>query len=42
MTTTQEVIDGYLERMESPSLTRDAFDDLAERIQVLKALGHEN
>jgi hypothetical protein len=42
MTTTQQVIDGYLERMECPTTTRDEFDDLVERVRALKALDLES
>ena len=42
MATPQEVIDGYLERMESPSLTKDEFDDLVDRVKALKALDLES
>ena len=42
MATTQEVIAAYHERMLSPTITQDAFDDLAARIRVLKALDQES
>ena len=42
MATPQEVIDGYLERMENPSLTKDEFDDLVDRVKALKALDLES
>jgi hypothetical protein len=42
MATTQEVIDGYLRRMTSPTITRDEFDDLVERVRALKALDLES
>ena len=42
MATTQEVIDGYLERMKTPSLTQDAFDELVDRVEALKALDLES
>lgn len=41
MTTTQEVIDGYKERMQCPTITKDEFDDLVDRIKALKALDQE-
>jgi hypothetical protein len=33
----QEVIDDYLERMKNPALTQQGFEDLADRIDRLKA-----
>lgn len=41
MATTQEVIEGYKERMTSPTVTKDEFDDLVDRIKALKALDQE-
>ena len=41
MATTEEVIEEYRERMLSPAITQDAFDELADRIKALKALDQE-
>lgn len=41
MATTEEVIADYLERMKDPSLSREAFDDLAARVKRLQILARE-
>lgn len=42
MATTQEVIDSYQERMLCPTITKDVFDDLVDRIKALKSLDLES
>lgn len=42
MATPKEVIAGYLDRMSNPLITKDEFDDLAERIRTLKTLDLES